>query len=67
MCIRDSTVSDGYNKRNMYLYNFGVHNVVTDSAIFYVWDEMLASRGSQEISSCLVKHLKTQARNKKKL
>lgn len=44
----------------MYLYNFGVHNLVTDSAIFYVWDKTLASRGSQEISSCLVKHLKTR-------
>lgn len=59
------TVSDAYYTRNMYCYNFGIHNLSTDSGIFYVWDETVASRGSQEISSCLLKHIKSQAQHKK--
>nr|XP_022905846.1 uncharacterized protein LOC111417713 [Onthophagus taurus] len=61
------TVSDAYYKRNLYCYNFGVHDFAKDSGFFYVWNETVAGRGSQEISSCLLKHLKVYANNKKKV
>lgn len=51
------TVSEAYYRRNMYCYNLGVHDMAKKLAFMYVWDETIASRGSQEISSCLVKHL----------
>lgn len=59
------TVSDAYYKRNLYCYNFGVHDFEKDSGFFYVWNETTAGRGSQDISSCLLKHLKLNAANKK--
>lgn len=52
------SVSDAYYKRNMYAYNLGIHDLAKDFGYFYVWDETLASRGSQEIACCLLKHLK---------
>lgn len=59
------TVSDAYYKRNMYSYNVGVHEFKNETAYCYVWDETRASRGSQEISSCLKKHFDTCCRGKK--
>lgn len=59
------SASDAYYKRNMYCYNFGVHNLETEAGVFYFWDETIASRGSQEVSSCVIKHLKLHAPNKK--
>lgn len=53
------TVSDAYYKRNMYAYSLGVHEFNDVSAYCYVWDETQASRGSQEISSCLIKYFDT--------
>ncbi|KAK5647846.1 hypothetical protein RI129_002738 [Pyrocoelia pectoralis] len=53
--------SIAYYKRNMYVYNLGCHNLATEQAYMYCWDETLASRGSQEISSCLRKHISTHA------
>lgn len=51
----------------MYCYNFGIHDLEKDRGYFYVWDETLASRGSQEVASCIIKHLKEQATNKSKI
>ena len=59
------TVSEAYCRRNTYCYNFGVHDVANGQAVLYVWDESVASRGSQEISSCLTKHFKNTAADKK--
>jgi len=61
------TVSDAYYKRNMYCYNLGIHDLRENIGFFYVWDETIASRGSQEIASCLIKHIKTVAGNKEKI
>ncbi|XP_076660862.1 uncharacterized protein LOC143364351 isoform X2 [Halictus rubicundus] len=61
------TVSDAYYKRNMYCYNLGIHDLRENKGYFYVWDETLASRGSQEIASCLVKHIKSVAGYKDKI
>lgn len=52
------TVSETYYKRNMYVYNLGCHELHTGKGFMYVWDETIASRGAQEVSSCVVKHLK---------
>lgn len=57
------SVSEAYYKRNMYCYNFGVHDVAKNIGYMYVWDETMASRGSQEVAACLKNHLK--AVNKK--
>lgn len=59
------TVNVSYYKRNMYVYNVGVHELKNDKAYCYVWDETKAARGSQEISSCLLKHFDTCCRGKK--
>ena len=51
------SVSVAYYKRNMYVYNLGFHNFHNENAKMYVWDETIASRGSQEIASCILKHI----------
>lgn len=56
------TVSEAYYRRNMYCYNFGVHDCAKDLAYMYVWDEVEGSRGSQEIATCLRKHLQYAVR-----
>lgn len=48
------------------IVTFGIHDLRENIRYFYVWDEMIASRGSQEIASCLIKHIKT-ASNKEKI
>jgi hypothetical protein len=57
------TMSNAYYKRNLFCYNLGVYNFVNDSSI-YVWQEAISSRGSQKVSSCLVKHIKLQTSDK---
>lgn len=51
------SVSEAYYRRNMYCYNFGIHDMNSNVGYMYVWDETMASRGSQEIASCLKKHI----------
>lgn len=55
------SVSDAYYRRNMYCYNLGVHDLATGNAVMYVWDECIASRGSQEIASAILKHIDLHA------
>ncbi|KAJ8889154.1 hypothetical protein PR048_008648 [Dryococelus australis] len=59
------TVSDTYYKRILYYYNLGMHDLAADTCYFYVWDEIVASRSAWEVSSCLVKHLELNTRDKK--
>lgn len=52
------TCSIAYYKRNMYVYNLGIHELGEEERGFmYVWDEITASRGAQEIGSCIRKHI----------
>jgi len=44
-----------YYKRQLSVYNLGIHDCKEEKGIMFVWHEGLASRGSQEISSCLHK------------
>ncbi|KAI4482021.1 hypothetical protein M0804_009040 [Polistes exclamans] len=52
------TTAVAYYKRNMYILNFGIHNFHNDNVYMYVWDETIASRGAQEVVSCILKHIK---------
>lgn len=54
------TCSIAYYKRNMYVYNMGCHELSSESAYMYAWDETVASRGSQEIASCLLEHFRNK-------
>lgn len=57
------TCSVAYYKRNMYVYNLGIHVLSEEEQAFmYAWDETISSRGAQEIGSCLRKHILTHAK-----
>ena len=38
------------------MYNLGVHNCSDESATMMMWPENMASRGADEIASCLLKY-----------
>lgn len=61
------TTSIAYYKRNLYVYNFGCHEFSKNVSHMFVWPETEGSRGSQEISSCLIKYIKTYATNFEKI
>jgi len=47
-----------YYKRQLWTYCFGIHNLGNNNVIMYVWDESVASRGPQEIGSCILHYVK---------
>jgi len=47
-----------YYKRQLWTYCFGVHNLGNNNVIMYVWNESIASRGPQEIGSCILHYIK---------
>ncbi|CAG9832472.1 unnamed protein product [Diabrotica balteata] len=55
------STSVAYYKRNLYVYNFGIHCFNDDVGYMFVWYEIEGGKGSQDISPCLVKLLKTHA------
>ena len=56
------TTSVAY-KRNLHIYNFGCQEFSKNISHMFVWPETEGSRGAQEISSCLIKYIKTYAAN----
>uniref|UniRef100_A0A1A9VGC3 Uncharacterized protein n=1 Tax=Glossina austeni TaxID=7395 RepID=A0A1A9VGC3_GLOAU len=52
------TTSIAYYKRNLDVYNFGCHEFYKNISHMFVWPKTEESRGSHEISSCLVNLLK---------
>lgn len=53
------TTSKVFYMRQLWTYNFGIHNLVTGEAHMYTWDETVSGRGSQEIGSCLMHFFKS--------
>ena len=49
-----------FYKRQRWVYNLGVHDCGKDKGVMCMWDETLASRGSQEIGSCLLTFLQSR-------
>lgn len=56
-----------YYLRQLNLYNFGIHVGSTNQGIFNVWLEHDASKGTQEVGSCLRKYIMSICRPVKKL
>ena len=42
--------------RQLWVYNFGIHDCGSGSAVMCVWNETIAGRGSSEIISCLLQY-----------
>lgn len=51
------TTNKAYYKRQLNTYNFCVHDETQNRSYMYVWHEAIASRGPQEITSCLIYHI----------
>lgn len=47
-----------FYKRQLWLYNCGIHAGSTDNGYCYVWLEGEAGRGAQEVGSCLINYIK---------
>lgn len=59
------SVGIAYNKRQLWTYNLGIHNLSTNDAYMYVWEESIASRGPQEIGSCILHFVKSYVNTEK--
>lgn len=56
-----------YYLRQLNLYNFGIHTGSTGKGKFNIWTEDEASKGTQEVGSCLKSHIEEITRPIKKL
>ena len=51
----------------MYMYIFGIHDMVVDRGYMYMWDETVAKCGSSEVASCLRHFFETYGTGAKSL
>lgn len=49
-----------FYKRQLWLYNCGIHPGSDNNGHCYIWIEGEAGRGAQEVGSCLIKYIKTK-------
>jgi len=54
-----------YYKRQLWTYCFGVHNLGNNNVTMDVWDESIASRGPQEIGSCILHYVNNYVTSQK--
>ena len=47
-----------FYKTQLWTYNLGIHSCKDGRATMHMWDESTASRGSEEVGSCLMKYLR---------
>ena len=61
------THSDVFYCRQLWVYNFGIHDCVSDKGVMHLWDETTAKRGSSEVASCLHRCLSQRSTGAKHL
>ena len=61
------THSDVFYCRQLWVYNFGIHDCVSDKGVMHLWDETTAKRGSSEVASCLYRCLSQRSTGAKHL
>ena len=42
-----------FYKRQLWMYNFGIHKCVSNQGYMFMWDETTARRGSAEVANCI--------------
>lgn len=50
------STSEAFYRRQLWVYNLCIYDEKRNKAYMYIWAESIASRGAQEITSCLLKH-----------
>lgn len=50
--------SVAYYKRKLWFYNLGIYDEIRKQSYNYVWVESTASRGADEVGSCLIYHFR---------
>ena len=55
------SANEAYYCRQLSVYNLGVHSLSTQQAVMHVWNETTASRGAQDIASCLFRYCSDKA------
>ncbi|XP_050301041.1 uncharacterized protein LOC126739410 [Anthonomus grandis grandis] len=53
------TCSKVYYLRQLWTYNLGIHDLSSGIGNMYMWHEGEGSKGSQEVMSCLLKHIES--------
>ncbi|XP_074028086.1 uncharacterized protein [Leptinotarsa decemlineata] len=54
-----------YYKRQLWTYCFNIHEMGTNNSFMFVWDETVASRGPQEVGSCILFYIKNYIKSKR--
>lgn len=52
------TTNEAYYRRQLWTYNLCVYDEVNGKGYMYMWSEDIASRGADEIGSCLFEHIR---------